>query len=1033
MLREGFHHIRGNALMALSFIRRSFPVGLSLFLFLGLLGLPTLPPTQSQSWYLLPFVSDSLNESDTTAPTNVQVTAPISGQTVSGTFTFKATAQDNSGTVQKMEFGNGKKQMGLLKVVGGNYGLLNPLFLNLTQAPEGAKAVISLRIRFIDSVTGYAVYPEEISVKDNLTQKAVYEKISSEEQAITEFQRGIALLSLPAGSYACTVKATGYWPMVINLNVDDKSPSQIEIHVDPVEPPLEVRPEFIRPLHRPDSTVIVGFIVDDDSGQPIPDVRVSWVGGNGSSKTDERGFFILHIPLPTHYEGIPTADVLFEKEGYQTEERRFIELMPNNDWIYRIRLVRGTGKKIIDERKYRRRGGMDELEKPELMANSCEQKQIVEEESSFFPLETTQTATISIPRTIRVGQNCGGTPCCPTCCQNGGDCGGKACSSSSVSYYSLETYVKYVLPNEWYACWGSLANGLGMNSLRAGAVAVRSYGAFNVRSNGRSGSCVCDSTTCYTSYDVTDNSCCQVFNPSRASTNTNMAVDQTAGIVIADSRGNIIKAEYASENGCDNPSTCIDPVCYGFARNGHGRGMCQFGSARWATGTRITPSSPCSLGTSHGYGTKDWQAILSHYYPGYQIVAGTPLQIGDRVEAIANVRVRSCPGLACNILCTASPGNTGIIVGGPQIGDQIGDKYTWWQVRWDDGTGNCPNGTTGWSVENYLVRTECTLPSAPSLVSPPNGASGVSTTPTLDWSDVTGATSYDVQVCSDSGCTNVVRSQTGLTASQWTVSPALSGGTTYYWRARAVNSCGASAWSATWSFTTQAVTAATCNGRSLTFAGSITPSGNTQTVSGSVTASQGVYYQFTLGGNSTVVFSMCSADGGSANYDTWLCLFDGNWQLITQNDDSCNLQSRIERSLSAGTYRIAVSGYGSSSGSFTMAYRASGGGGTSTNHLLNPGFESGRVNWTEYSISGHAIITNSTSKPPHSGSWYAREGGYDNATEYIYQDVTIPSNAPKPMSSSGIRLQQTRQIPARAMTSSWSKSGGRVTMPFSQL
>jgi len=41
---------------------------------------------------------------DTTPPTNVQVTAPTSGQVVSGTFTFKATAQDNSGTVQKMEF-----------------------------------------------------------------------------------------------------------------------------------------------------------------------------------------------------------------------------------------------------------------------------------------------------------------------------------------------------------------------------------------------------------------------------------------------------------------------------------------------------------------------------------------------------------------------------------------------------------------------------------------------------------------------------------------------------------------------------------------------------------------------------------------------------------------------------------------------------------------------------------------------------------------------------------------------------------------
>jgi phosphodiesterase/alkaline phosphatase D-like protein len=70
MLREGFHHIRGNALMALSFIRRSFPVGLGLFL-VGALGLPSLPPTQqeraahagvaqagqeaAQSWYFLPY------------------------------------------------------------------------------------------------------------------------------------------------------------------------------------------------------------------------------------------------------------------------------------------------------------------------------------------------------------------------------------------------------------------------------------------------------------------------------------------------------------------------------------------------------------------------------------------------------------------------------------------------------------------------------------------------------------------------------------------------------------------------------------------------------------------------------------------------------------------------------------------------------------------------------------------------------------------------------------------------------------------
>jgi len=131
-------------------------------------------------------------------------------------------------------------------------------------------------------------------------------------------------------------------------------------------------------------------------------------------------------------------------------------------------------------------------------------------------------------------------------------------------------------------------------------------------------------------------------------------------------------------------------------------------------------------------------------------------------------------------------------------------------------------GVSTASVE--VVCGGCPLPSAPSLLSPPNGATGVSTTPTLDWSDVTGATSYDVQVCSDSGCTNVVRSQTGLTASQWTVSPALNNGTTYYWRARAVNSCGAGPWSATWSFTTQVTTYTLTVSKNVAQGGTVTSS-----------------------------------------------------------------------------------------------------------------------------------------------------------------------------------------------------------------
>ncbi|MBI4685798.1 MAG: hypothetical protein HY755_11460 [Nitrospirae bacterium] len=112
------------------------------------------------------------------------------------------------------------------------------------------------------------------------------------------------------------------------------------------------------------------------------------------------------------------------------------------------------------------------------------------------------------------------------------------------------------------------------------------------------------------------------------------------------------------------------------------------------------------------------------------------------------------------------------------------------------------------TVNTYVTKTvtanfseSCPTPNTPSLISPSNGQTGVSTTPTLDWSDVTGATFYDVQVCSDSGCSIVVRSA-NVTDSQWTVSPPLNTCTNYYWRVRANNTCGQSPWTSTWSFTT---------------------------------------------------------------------------------------------------------------------------------------------------------------------------------------------------------------------------------------
>jgi len=115
-----------------------------------------------------------------------------------------------------------------------------------------------------------------------------------------------------------------------------------------------------------------------------------------------------------------------------------------------------------------------------------------------------------------------------------------------------------------------------------------------------------------------------------------------------------------------------------------------------------------------------------------------------------------------------------------------------WRVR---ATNSCGDGSwsSTWSV------TILSTPSATSLSAPSNGSSTCDTTPYFDWSSVSGATSYHIQV-DDNSSFGSPGIDTTTSNSNYTSGSALSPGT-YYWRVRASNSCGDGSWSPTWSFT----------------------------------------------------------------------------------------------------------------------------------------------------------------------------------------------------------------------------------------
>ncbi len=116
----------------------------------------------------------------------------------------------------------------------------------------------------------------------------------------------------------------------------------------------------------------------------------------------------------------------------------------------------------------------------------------------------------------------------------------------------------------------------------------------------------------------------------------------------------------------------------------------------------------------------------------------------------------------------------------------------YWHVRASNSCEDGPYSST-WSF------TILSTPSAPSPSSPSNGSSTCDTTPYFDWSSVSGATSYRIQVDNNSSFSSP-EIDTTTSNSYYTPGTPLSLGT-YYWQVQASNSCGDSPWSSVWSVT----------------------------------------------------------------------------------------------------------------------------------------------------------------------------------------------------------------------------------------
>lgn len=218
----------------------------------------------------------------------------------------------------------------------------------------------------------------------------------------------------------------------------------------------------------------------------------------------------------------------------------------------------------------------------------------------------------------------------------GTDCTCNACGS--VEVMSLESYTGTGLNDEWIPSWHT-------ESLKAGAIAYRSYGAYHI-ANPYNGT-----------YDLANTTCKQVWSSSSSSACEAAASATAAEVLTVGVGGPVARSEYAAETngfGCGDGfsgcSTCTptwpcisDAVCAGKTSAGHPRGMCQWGSQRWAQAGQ----------------TYTW--IVDHYYnPGNMY----------RCNGVA-----ACSPTTGNDFCFGPPAPAVLVVGStctPAIGSTCG-------------------------------------------------------------------------------------------------------------------------------------------------------------------------------------------------------------------------------------------------------------------------------------------------------------------------------------------------------------------------
>jgi hypothetical protein len=161
-------------------------------------------------------------------------------------------------------------------------------------------------------------------------------------------------LNLPSGEYSISISAPGYETMEAKSSSVSGRVLPMVFVLHPLQEPEEVQAQLS--LFRPGFALINGWIVDADTGKPIPGVTVHVEGGRAAEQTNDRGYYALSVPAPPsrHYQGVGelpgVGTVIAEHPLYKTFLVKNVLLPDGMDAPMNFELTRGKGTMEYDDR-----------------------------------------------------------------------------------------------------------------------------------------------------------------------------------------------------------------------------------------------------------------------------------------------------------------------------------------------------------------------------------------------------------------------------------------------------------------------------------------------------------------------------------------------------------------------------------------------------------------------------------------------------------------------------------------------------------